>query len=61
MSTAASNGNGDMIAHDLGCNHGQCLTLGGVHLAFKKTAKERNHIKHTCGFKYEFKIRFYIK
>lgn len=37
MSIAASDGDGDMIPHDLGCNHGHRFTLGRVHLAFEKT------------------------
>lgn len=49
MSIAAPHGDGDVIPHDLGGNHGQRFTLGRVHLAFKRATKERRHIKHARG------------
>ena len=40
MSIAAPDGDGDVIPHDLGSDHGQRFTLGGVHLAFGKTTEK---------------------
>lgn len=55
MSIAASNGNSDVVPHDLGCNHGHGFTLGRVHLAFKKTNRERSYIKR---FKDQVRLGF---
>lgn len=44
MSIAASNGNSNVIPHDLGCNHGHRFTLSRVHLSFEKTSVESHQI-----------------
>lgn len=57
VSIAASHGNGDVIPHDLGSNHGHRLALGRVHLAFKRSAR-RVQIRHTHGFMCRFTLGF---
>lgn len=56
MSIAASDRDSDVIPHDLGSNHGQRLTLGRVHLAFKRATKERVHVKRAHGVECQLRL-----
>ena len=41
VSVAASDGDGHVVPHHLGCHHGHGLALGGVHLACSQCVTER--------------------